>query len=70
MSTAPDTSVSPAGPATAPGIARRLGLRLGLWLRRSRTRAQLSQLEARLVRDAGLTSAQRRREVAKWFWQP
>jgi uncharacterized protein YjiS (DUF1127 family) len=40
-----------------------------LWLRRSRTRGRLHELDARALADVGLTECRRRRECAKWFWQ-
>jgi uncharacterized protein YjiS (DUF1127 family) len=42
---------------------------LSLWLRRSRTRAALQDLDAQQLADVGLTGRQRQRECAKWFWQ-
>lgn len=42
---------------------------LGLWRRRSRTRAALRDLDDRLLRDIGLCPRARRRECAKQFWQ-
>jgi uncharacterized protein YjiS (DUF1127 family) len=42
---------------------------LAVWRHRSRTRRHLAQLEARELLDLGLTRAQQRAEVSKWFWQ-
>ncbi|ATG73914.1 hypothetical protein CGX12_08475 [Zobellella denitrificans] len=42
---------------------------LGLWLHRSRTRRQLSELPAYLLKDIGLNEADRYQEVSKPFWQ-
>jgi hypothetical protein len=40
-----------------------------VWLRRSRTRRRLRELDARGLADVGLSESQRRCECAKWFWQ-
>ncbi|WP_375058325.1 DUF1127 domain-containing protein [Zobellella sp. DQSA1] len=42
---------------------------LGLWLQRSRTRRQLSELPTYLLKDIGLNEADRYQEVSKPFWQ-
>ena len=42
---------------------------LSLWLRRSRTRTALQDLDAQQLADVGLSGPQRQRECAKWFWQ-
>lgn len=42
---------------------------LGLWLHRSRSRRQLSELPAYLLKDIGLNEAERYQEVSKPFWQ-
>jgi len=47
----------------------RLTTLLGLWRRRSRTRASLRKLEDVQLRDIGLTPLERHRECAKWFWE-
>jgi uncharacterized protein YjiS (DUF1127 family) len=39
-----------------------------MWLERSRQRRALAELDERLLRDIGVTSAQARREAAKPFW--
>lgn len=40
-----------------------------IWLRRSRTRGQLRDLDARELLDIGRSESQRQRECARWFWQ-
>lgn len=42
---------------------------LVLWLQRSRTRRQLSQMPDYLLKDIGLNEADRYQEVSKPFWQ-
>jgi uncharacterized protein YjiS (DUF1127 family) len=39
------------------------------WLRRSRTRSQIDELDEHLLRDIGLTRAAVRAESSKPFWQ-
>jgi uncharacterized protein YjiS (DUF1127 family) len=39
-----------------------------MWLERSRQRRALAELDERLLRDIGVTSAQASREAAKPFW--
>lgn len=50
---------------TQPGLLATLGL----WLQRSRTRRQLSELPTYLLKDIGLNEAERYQEVSKPFWQ-
>ena len=40
------------------------------WLRRSRTRNDLAELDERLLRDIGLTRSDVVAESTKHFWQP
>jgi uncharacterized protein YjiS (DUF1127 family) len=40
------------------------------WRRRSLTRRHLRLLDQRELDDVGIDPASRRREIAKWFWQP
>ncbi|PSJ47750.1 hypothetical protein C7H85_02710 [Zobellella endophytica] len=42
---------------------------LSTWLQRSRTRRQLSELPAYLLKDIGLNESDRYQEVSKPFWQ-
>ncbi len=37
---------------------------------RSRTRRDLAEMDAFLLRDVGITPGQRAEETRKWFWQP
>jgi uncharacterized protein YjiS (DUF1127 family) len=39
-----------------------------MWFERSRQRRALAELDDRLLRDIGVTSAQARREAARPFW--
>jgi uncharacterized protein YjiS (DUF1127 family) len=41
-----------------------------LWHHRLRTRQQLRRLDRRELEDVGIDPLARKREVAKWFWQP
>jgi uncharacterized protein YjiS (DUF1127 family) len=40
------------------------------WRRRSVTQRHLRSLDRRGLEDVGIDPASRRREVAKWFWEP
>ena len=40
------------------------------WRRRWLTRRHLRSLDLRELEDVGIDPAARRREVAKWFWEP
>lgn len=51
-------------------IAVRLAGRLGDWQDRARQRRQLARLDARLLRDIGLTPADVDTECRKLPWQP
>ncbi len=55
--------------AARPHLGAQLLATLGDWLRRSRDRTALKQLDARLLRDVGLTQEQVRREIDKPFWR-
>jgi uncharacterized protein YjiS (DUF1127 family) len=44
------------------------GNAIRMWFERSRQRRALAELDDRLLRDIGVTSAQARREAAKPFW--
>jgi uncharacterized protein YjiS (DUF1127 family) len=43
---------------------------VSLWRERSRHRLALDALDARTLRDIGLSRADVRREARKWFWRP
>jgi len=40
-----------------------------LWQRRINTRRELARLDERLLADAGISEAQRQRELKKPFWR-
>ncbi|MDP3415937.1 DUF1127 domain-containing protein [Falsiroseomonas sp.] len=42
---------------------------LRLWWQRHVTRRALDQLDARLVKDIGVSGMAAREEAGKWFWQ-
>jgi uncharacterized protein YjiS (DUF1127 family) len=56
--------LSPAWRATAGTLALLRG-----WYRRARSRHELAQLDARLLRDIGLDPAQALHEASKPFWR-
>ena len=41
-----------------------------LWTQRSKGRRELARLDARMLRDIGLTPKQAQLESRKWFWRP
>lgn len=60
------------------GIPRQRGLRawvakLAVWLQcaaeRSRGRRRLAEMDARMLRDIGISTTEREAEVRKWCWQ-
>lgn len=54
----------------APAFDRaRIWSQIGLWLRRADQRRQLLDLDARMLRDVGLTREQALDEAAKPFWR-
>ncbi|MEZ5867098.1 uncharacterized protein YjiS (DUF1127 family) [Defluviimonas denitrificans] len=55
-------------PARSPSLKRRLIARLRLWQARRRSRIALSRLDARLLRDCGLSERDVRQEVGRPFW--
>jgi uncharacterized protein YjiS (DUF1127 family) len=63
----------PASPPPRGGRPRRLlqtvGALLALWRRRSRGRQQLARLDARLLRDIGVTRSEAAAECDKPFWR-
>jgi len=60
---------SPAPPRVA-GFLHMLRAKLALWRFRSRTRRQLTMLDARALADLGLSPVQQSAEIGKRFWQP
>jgi uncharacterized protein YjiS (DUF1127 family) len=55
-------------PASVSAVALRFGLWLVRCIDRSRQRAQLADLDQRLLEDIGVTHAEAKREVDKPFW--
>lgn len=55
--------------AEAPSLAVRLFDCLGLWMERSRQRAALGRLDARMLADIGCDPATAAEEVDKPFWR-
>jgi uncharacterized protein YjiS (DUF1127 family) len=53
----------------APGLLARLADNVALWMRRARDRAELAQLSERDLRDARISHATLRTELAKPFWR-
>jgi uncharacterized protein YjiS (DUF1127 family) len=41
-----------------------------LWWHRYRTRRQLGEIDARALKDIGVSRMDAREEARKWFWQP
>jgi uncharacterized protein YjiS (DUF1127 family) len=61
-----------ARPAPRAGFARRLhdiAVLAAGWLARARSRRALLALDARALRDIGVTAAAARREAARPFWR-
>ena len=46
----------------------RLASVLGAWVMRRRTRTRLSELDAHMLADIGITSAQAHKEARRPFW--
>lgn len=71
------SAASTAQPSIAAAIAPRAAQRawcwsmatLREWLRRSRTRSQIDELDEHLLRDIGLTRGAGQAESSKHFWQ-
>jgi uncharacterized protein YjiS (DUF1127 family) len=56
--------------AVRPSLFRfALGVGL-LWWHRHRTRRHLSELDAHMLKDIGVSRVDARQEARKWFWQP
>lgn len=51
------------------GFARRAGATLAAWVDRHRARRALAALDARMLRDIGVSPAEQRRQCAKPFWR-
>jgi uncharacterized protein YjiS (DUF1127 family) len=53
-----------------PSLGRRLAATLKLWRERSAARRYLAAMDARSLRDAGISPAAAAYESGKSFWQP
>ena len=62
------TFVTPASPR--PSFGRRLAATLKLWRERTASRRYLAAMDARSLRDAGISPAAAAYESGKSFWQP
>lgn len=52
------------------GSVRRVFAECGCWMRRAQQRRELLQMDARMLRDIGLSESDLLREVSKVPWQP
>lgn len=64
----PATFATPVRPR--PSLARRLAATLKLWRERNAARRFLAAMDARSLRDAGISPAAAAYESGKSFWQP
>jgi uncharacterized protein YjiS (DUF1127 family) len=55
--------------APRPWFGRRIAATLGLWRERARMRRALAQVDARSLRDAGITPTQAMFEANQPFWR-
>ncbi|WP_040260505.1 DUF1127 domain-containing protein [Pseudomonas massiliensis] len=55
--------------STTASLPLRILANLSLWQRRLASRHQLARLDARLLADAGISEAQRYKELSKPFWR-
>ncbi len=53
-----------------PRLLQRLALTVALWRERTAQRRSLAQMDARSLRDAGISPAAAAYESGKSFWQP
>jgi uncharacterized protein YjiS (DUF1127 family) len=63
-----DAPISIASPR--PRLFRRVALAVALWHERTAQRRSLAQMDARSLRDAGISPAAAAYESGKSFWQP
>ncbi len=56
-------------PSVARQILARFSDTVQTWYQRSKTRARLTELTPRLLRDVGISEDQRLREINKFFWE-
>jgi uncharacterized protein YjiS (DUF1127 family) len=66
LANAPDLFVSP---RARPSLRQRLFLTLAVWRQRVETRRCLTQMDARALRDAGISPAAAAYESGKPFWK-
>ena len=59
--------MTPASPQ--PSLGQRLALKLAVWRARVRARRDLAAMDARSLRDAGISPAAAAYESGKAFWQ-
>ena len=59
----------PSVPTLCIGMIRSCYALVGLWYARARERRSLSRLDARLMRDIGVSADEAAREAAKPFWR-
>ena len=64
----PDAFVTPVLPQ--PSLGHRLAVTLRRWRERSAARRYLAAMDARSLRDAGISPAAAAYESGKSFWQP
>ena len=64
----PDAFVTSASPR--PSLGHRLAATLRLWRERTASRRHLAAMDARSLRDAGISPAAAAYESGKSFWQP
>jgi uncharacterized protein YjiS (DUF1127 family) len=63
----PDLYLTPSG--ARPSLAQRIAFTLALWRQRTEMRRSLAQMDARSLRDAGISPAAAAYESGKPFWQ-
>lgn len=64
----PDTFVTPASASLT--VRQRVAARLKLWRERVVARRHLAEMDARSLRDAGISPAAAAFESGKSFWEP
>lgn len=64
-----DQAVTFATPATQPTLRARLAMMFKVWRARSAARRDLATMDARSLRDAGISPAAAAYESGKVFWQ-
>ena len=57
-------------PVSSPSLRHRLTMTLKVWRERSLARRHLAAMDARSLRDAGISPAAAAYESGKSFWQP